>query len=66
MTERRNSQPIIPTDDAFIDEPDTGVIEALRDSDRPEAVLRGHRMAAQKVRNLAWRMRQKAALAKKG
>lgn len=61
----RASQPIIPLDDAEIEDPDTGTIEALRDSDRPERVLRGHRLAVQKIKALGWRMKQKAALEKK-
>ena len=57
----RASQPIIPIDDAEIDDPDTGLVEALRDSDRPERVLRAQRLAIQKLKALDWRMRQREA-----
>ena len=57
----RASQPIIPIDDAEIDDPDTGLVEALRDSDRPERVLRAQRLAIQKLKALDLRMRQREA-----
>lgn len=61
----RASQPIIPLDDAELDDPDTGMIERLRDSERPEQVERAHRLAVQKLRGMAWRMDQRRRLAQK-
>lgn len=62
---RRASQPIIPLEDAELDDPDTGLIERLRDSERPEQIRRAHRLAAQKIQGMAWRMAQRNRLRKK-
>lgn len=65
MSTARASQPIIPMDDAELDDPDTGQVLDMRDSDKPEQVLRSHRLAIQKLKALDWRMKQKQALKKR-
>ena len=48
---------IVPVEDEF-DDPDTGLIEALRDSDRPERVLRAAKMARRKVELATGRLKR--------
>ena len=52
-------KPIQPLDDADLDDPDTALIEAFRDSDRPSRVLRAQEMARQKLRALGQRMKKR-------
>lgn len=49
MTDAARKAPIVPFDDSDLDDPDTSLIEALRDSDRPERVMRAQELARQKV-----------------
>lgn len=53
------AKPIPPMDDADIDDPDTALIEAFRDSERPSRVLRAQELARQKLRALGARMKKR-------
>lgn len=60
MTEpARKLEPIQPIPDADLDDPDTALVEALRDSDRPERVMRARRMAATKLDRATERLRRR-------
>ena len=52
------AKPIQPLDDADIDDPDTALSEAFRDSERPSRVLRAQEMARQKLRALGQRLKR--------
>jgi hypothetical protein len=54
------ARPSIPIDDAEIEDPDTALVEALRDSSHPERILRAQRMARQKVEALTERLRRRS------
>ena len=58
--------PIPPMDDAEMDDPDTDLIEAFRDSERPSRVLRAQEMARQKLRALGQRMKKRESDRPKG
>lgn len=45
----RKLTPIQPVDDADIDDPDTGLVQELRDSERPERILRAQELAYRKL-----------------
>lgn len=47
-------------DDAELDDPDTALIEALRDSDKPERVFRARKMALQKLAVLEQRLKRRS------
>ena len=47
-------------EDAELDDPDTDLIEALRDSDKPERVFRARRMALQKLAVLERRLKRRS------
>lgn len=49
MTDAARKVPIQPLDDADIDDPDTGLVRELRDSSRPERILRAQELARQKL-----------------
>ena len=59
-------KPIQPLDDADIDDPDTALIEAFRDSERRSRVLRAQEMARQKLRALGARMKKRESDRPKG
>lgn len=46
------ARPIIPLDDADIDDPDTGLVCELRDSGKPERILRAQEAALKKLEAL--------------
>lgn len=50
------AKPIQPLDDADIDDPDTALIEAFRDSERPSRVLRAAELAREKTRALCQKL----------
>ena len=43
------AKPIEPIDDADLDDPDTALVEALNQSDRPAAVYRARELALRKL-----------------
>ncbi len=53
-------RPIVPIDDADIDDPDTALIEALRDSNRPERIMRAQELARRKVEACSERLRRRS------
>lgn len=58
MSDAARLTPIQPMDDSDIDDPDTGLIIELRDSERPERILRAQEMARTKLGALAERRRR--------
>lgn len=56
MTTAAKLEPIQPIDDADIDDPDTSLVEAFRDSERPSRVLRAQELARQKLRALSQKL----------
>lgn len=60
MSDAARLTPIQPMDDSDIDDPDTGLIIELRDSERPERILRAQEMARTKLGALAERRRRRA------
>ena len=66
MTQPARLTPIPPLDDAELDDPDTALVEAFRDSERPSRVLRAQEMARQKLRALGQRMKKRESDRPKG
>lgn len=53
------AKPIVSVD-AEDDDPDTGLIEALRDSEKPARVLRAHQLACRKLDHATERLRRRS------